>query len=288
MDQAKPVVKWVGGKRQLLPKLLPHLMAMGAPGGTWRGRYYEPFIGGGAVLFALSGQPGFRAVINDYNADLVGLYRQIQADPKALFDRLGAPEFANTAEAHAAVRAWDRQPDWPQRTALDRAARFIYLNRTSFNGVYRVNAKGFFNVPFGRYTSPGFPSLSVLEAAQRVFAAAEIRQGDFEAAVADARAGDVVYLDPPYIPVSASSSFVGYTDQGFDVGMQERLAALCDRLTADGIGWAVSNADVPLAHALYGRQRGSVVHPVMVRRPINSQASGRGAVGEIIAVCPPG
>lgn len=287
MALVKPFVKWVGGKRQLLPEILPRLREMVAPSGTWSGRYFEPFLGGGAVFFALSDDPGFCAVLNDYNAELVSLYRQVQSDPLALADRLEHAEFANTPEAHAAVKAWDRDPNWALRPPLDKAARFVYLNRTSFNGLYRVNQRGHFNAPFGKYKNPGFPSRERLLAASEALSRAEIRQGDFEAAVADARPGDVVYFDPPYIPVSASSSFVGYTHKGFDAGMQERLAALCDQLTERGVAWMVSNADVPLAHDLYGRQPGARVHRVLANRALNCKPDGRGKVGEIVAVCQP-
>lgn len=285
-NTAKPFLKWVGGKRQLLPSLLPHLQALGFPNGTWAGRYFEPFLGGGAVLFAVADVPGFRAVANDYNAELVTLYRVVKSDPTALYHRLQDAEFAATKDAHATVRAWDRAADWGTRSALDRAARFVYLNRASFNGLWRVNAKGHFNVPFNKAGNLGFPSLNTLTAASIALTHVELRQGDFEVAVADARPGDLVYLDPPYIPVSLSANFTGYTDKGFDAGMQDRLATLCDRLTEKGVSWILSNADVPLAHELYGRQPGTVVHRVLAKRAVNRDASNRGPVGEIIAVCP--
>lgn len=287
MTDAKPFLKWVGGKRQLLPQLLPHIHAIGAPLGTWSGSYIEPFVGGGAVLFALSALPGFSALVNDYNPELVNLYRVVQRAPAELAQRLADPEFANTPAAHAAVRAWDKASDWPSRPAMDHAARFVYLNRTSFNGLWRVNRSGHFNVPYGRYKNPGFPSLDALNAASQALSRVEIVQGDFAVAAARAEPGDVVYFDPPYIPVSPSSSFVGYTDRGFDVGMQERLASVCDGLTARNIAWVLSNADVPLARSLFGRQPGVTIHRVLARRSVNRNAAGRGPVGEIIAVFAP-
>lgn len=286
---AKPFLKWVGGKRQLLPALLPHFEALGWTTASQKalpGRFFEPFIGGGAVFFALSQHPGLQATLNDYNPELVNLYRQVQENPQALAEALAETPFANTAEAHRAIRGWDREEQWNHRTPLERAARFVYLNRTSFNGLWRVNSKGHFNVPFGKYKSPGFPPLEVLAAASEALQRATILNGDFEAAIAEARAGDLVYFDPPYIPASVSANFVGYTQHGFDGGMQDRLASACDRLTAMGVSWVLSNADVPLSHALFGRQDGAVVHQVQANRSINSKGDGRGPVGEIIAVCP--
>jgi DNA adenine methylase len=288
MTDAKPFLKWVGGKRQLLPALLPHLRALGAPQGKWTGRFHEPFLGGGAVFFALAQDPGFQANLNDFNPELANLYRVVQSQPDALHAQLQDPMFANTVADHAMIRSWDRLPGWPAaRTDIERAARFVYLNRTSFNGLWRVNSKGHFNVPFGRYKTPGFPSQDLLRACSAALQKATLNEGDFEACLTGVQPGDVVYLDPPYIPVSASSSFTGYTKAGFDAGMQERLAQLCDRLTAQGVHWVLSNADVPEAHALFGRQPGSVVHVVQATRSINRNANGRGPVGEIIAVSRP-
>lgn len=284
--EAKPFLKWVGGKRQLLPALLPHLKALGFAKGVWTGRYFEPFLGGGAVLFAVSNIPGFHGVANDYNDELVTLYRVVKNDPEALHRRLQDSVFAATLGSHGSIRAWDRLPDWSKHSELDHAARFIYLNRTSFNGVWRVNSKGYFNVPFNKNPNPGFPSLETLKAASLALSKVELSQGDFEASVADAVAGDLVYLDPPYIPVSASANFTGYTAKGFDAGMQERLARMCDRLTEKGVSWILSNADVPLAHELYGRQPNAVIHKVLATRALNRNGQGRGRVGEIIAVCP--
>jgi DNA adenine methylase len=286
MVSPKPFVKWVGGKRQLLPAILPHLQAMGVHRPDVR--YYEPFVGGGAVLFALADQRGAHTILNDGNPELVNLYRQVQAEPAALAARLAAPPFLNTAETYAAVRAWDRDPAFLTRySPLDRAARFLFLNRTSFNGMWRVNKQGHYNVPFGHYKAPAFATPELLQACSAALKGVEMREGDFEAALVDVRPGDVVYFDPPYIPLSASAYFVGYTKDRFEGDMQERLAALCDRLSAQGVGWVLSNADVPLARTLFGRQPRAVIHTVQANRLLNSVGGKRGPVGEIVAVCPP-
>lgn len=282
---AKPFLKWVGGKRQLLPQLLEHLplapSALARPDGP---RFFEPFMGGGALFFALEELGLARAVLNDFNPELVNVYRQVQCDPMALAARLVQPDLENTPEAFAAVRAWDRQADWPDRTGLDRAARFIYLNRTAFNGLWRVNSKGNFNVPYGKYRNPGLPKLELLQECARALANAEILEGDFEQAIAGVRPGDLVYFDPPYAPVSATSSFVGYTLAGFDAQMQERLAAVCARLEQQGVAWMLSNSDTPYTREIFGAIPGAQVHTVRAGRAINANAQGRGKVNELLVV----
>lgn len=283
---AKPFLKWVGGKRQLMPALLSHLPVDLPAFKAGNGCYFEPFIGGGALFFALQEQGIGRAVINDFNPELVNLYRVIQQDAAALDAHLKAPCFANTAEAFAQVRAWDRAEDWAQRSDLDRAARFVYLNRTAFNGLWRVNSREHFNVPYGRYKSPGIPSLETLQDAQRALANVTILHGDFEAACSQAQAGDLVYFDPPYAPVSATASFVGYTLKGFDDGMQRRLAQLCEGLTSRGVAWMLSNSDTPYTREVFGAVPGARLEVVQAGRSINRDGAGRGKVNEILVVGP--
>ena len=283
---AKPFVKWVGGKRQLLPALLEHLPLplSDLSGGA---RYFEPFTGGGALFFALEEAGLTRAVLNDANPELVNLYRTIQAHPEELADRLEDPIFANDRPAFETVRAWDREGEGlVERSDIDRAARFIYLNRTAFNGLWRVNRKGQFNVPFGRYANPGFPSREAFLEASRALAKAEVREGDFEAACQDAQAGDLVYFDPPYAPVSMTANFVGYTQGGFDDTMQRRLAAVCEALNKKGVAWMLSNSDTPYTREVFGSIPGAVVHTVQAGRSINRDKTGRGKVNEILAVGP--
>ncbi len=283
---AKPFLKWVGGKRQLMPALLQHLPVDLPEFCAGQGTFFEPFIGGGALFFALQEQGVSRAVINDFNPELVNLYQVVQQDAAALSARLEDPLFANDLNAFLAVRAWDKQDDWAARTALDRAARFVYLNRTAFNGLWRVNSKGQFNVPFGRYNNPGIPSLDTLQQAQQALTGVSILNGDFEVACSTAKAGDLVYFDPPYAPVSATSSFVGYTLKGFDDGMQKRLAGVCEGLTQRGVGWMLSNSDTPYTQEVFGSLSGARLEIVQAGRSINRDAGGRGKVNEILVVGP--
>lgn len=284
---AKPFIKWVGGKRQLMPDLLQHLPVASSDLQSGKARFFEPFIGGGALFFALQEAGLASAVLNDANPELVNLYRTVQAHPDALADRLESGEFANDKAVFEAIRSWDRQEDWEKRSELDRAARFIYLNRVSFNGLWRVNSKGFFNVPFGKYANPGFPSRQVLKDASAALAVATIRQGDFQAACADVRAGDLVYFDPPYAPVSLTANFVGYTQGGFDDTMQKRLAQACEDLSQRGVAWMLSNSDTPYTREVFGAIKGAKVHTVYAGRSVNRDKAGRGKVSEILVVGKP-
>ena len=215
MKNVKPLVKWAGGKRQLLPHIHAAL-PVDAPR-----RFYEPFIGGGAVLFSL--EPA-NARVNDLNSELINLYEVVRGGVDELIGVLAG--YPNEAEFFYALRAVDR--DAQQFAALspvERAARTLYLNRTCYNGLYRVNAAGEFNAPFGRYKNPTICDEVTLRAVHRYFADNDVSfsQGDFAAAVADAGEGDFVYFDPPYDPVNVTSSFTGYQKGGFDRAEQERL-----------------------------------------------------------------
>lgn len=278
---AKPFIKWVGGKRQLMESILQRLPSGIIP---WTGRYFEPFLGGGAVFFELQ-QRGLiqEAVLNDYNEELFNLYQVVQQKPLSLAQNLNDVRFENSAENHQNIRGWDREKDWTKKHSnLERATRFIFLNRTSFNGLWRVNAKNQFNVPFGRYKSPGFPTSLQLQEASSALRHATLLQGDFERACKDAKAGDFVYFDPPYIPLSTSSSFTSYTDAKFEDGVQERLATLCNDLTQRGVKWMLSNSSAPRAIELFGACENAKIHRVQASRMVNSDAQGRGKVEEIL------
>lgn len=283
---AKPIVKWVGGKRQLLPELLNHLPVSPSALRSGRSRYFEAFVGGGALFFALQEQGLAHAVLNDFNPELTNLYRVVQSDASKLSDRLESSDFENTPENFERVRGWDRQGDWPQRSVLDRAARFVFLNRTAFNGLWRVNSKGYFNTPYGRYAKPGIPSRQILLDAQAALSVATILTGDFEAALESTEPGDFVYFDPPYAPVSATANFVGYTQKGFDDGMQRRLADVCQALTDRGVAWMLSNSDVPYTRQVFGQIADVTVHTVQAARAINRDGAGRGKVSELLVIGP--
>ncbi|MCX5743989.1 MAG: Dam family site-specific DNA-(adenine-N6)-methyltransferase [Proteobacteria bacterium] len=210
---ATPIIKWVGGKTKLLPELLARLPDSFE-------RYYEPFIGGAALFFRVAPE---RAVLNDSNTDLVNLYATVTKDAASVIKRL-AEHRANHDERHyyAMRQKWnDDHRDWP---AADRAAAFIYLNKTCFNGLWRVNRSGDFNVPIGRYADPPICVPEALQAASRALAKAELRQGDYRAAVADAKRGDFLYFDPPYDPVTPTANFTSYTAGAFGPEQQRELA----------------------------------------------------------------
>ena len=290
---AKPFIKWVGGKRQLIEQMLPLFpskkpLSTPSPLAGWKGKYYEPFLGGGAVFFALQERGLSYAILNDYNAELINLYRSVQNDPTLLDTVLNkAPFSQNNPSTFQSIRQWDRLANWPnQYSSEERAARFIYLNRTAFNGLWRVNQKNNFNVPYGKYKNPGFPTLNTLKDSSQALAIAILTQGDFEHDLKNAQPGDFVYLDPPYVPLNPTSSFTSYTDKGFEDKMQERLAAACERLTALGVAWALSNSDCAYTRTLYGALTGVTLHTVKATRSINHQASGRGKINEILVVGP--
>lgn len=268
-----PIIKWVGGKSKLLGELAARLPAQ-------HQRYFEPFAGGAALFFHLA--PA-RAVLADLNADLIAMYRAVASDPAGMIRRL-AIHRANHDQAHyyQVRERWnDRSVSW---TPIDRAATFIYLNRTCFNGLWRVNRGGGFNVPMGRYTNPLICDPEALTAAATALAGAEVRCADYRTAVADAAAGDLVYFDPPYDPLTTTANFVSYTGGGFGPEQQVELAELVRALAARGCHVLLSNSDTPRVRALY---RGLRIDRVRCPRAINSNAAQRGDVDEVIVVAGP-
>jgi DNA adenine methylase len=262
---ARPVLKWAGGKTQLLPEILRR-----APGRIRT--YFEPFVGGGAVFFALAAEGRFeRAVLADSNPELVNVYQAIKADVNAVIRAL--LRFGHSEEEYYAIR--DSKP----RTPAGRAARTIYLNKTGYNGLYRVNRSGEFNVPFGRYKNPNYCDRENLEAVARVLADVEIEVADFEQTCARAERGDFVYLDPPYVPLSKTSNFTAYDRHPFGLPEQQRLAALFGELHARGVRALLSNSFTPETEALYAAWQ---CEKVSVARMINSRSSGRGPVPELL------
>ena len=286
-----PLIKWVGGKRKLLPTLVEHLPNREAVL-AGRARFFEPFLGGGALFLHLQARSlaaghGLQAVLNDSSPELVNLYCQVRDRPDALARELKKESYSLNETAFRTVRAWDREPGWgAARHATRRAARFLYLNKTAFNGLWRVNRAGHFNVPYGAYARLTLPDAATLKGYARLLAGVELSCGDFAASVATAQAGDVVYFDPPYAPASATASFTAYTRAGFDAGMQERLAALLAELSERGVNWVLSNSDTPFARALFGDLEGATVHNVQMARSINRDAAGRGKVDELLVVGP--
>jgi DNA adenine methylase len=263
-----PFLKWAGGKRQLLP----HILAAVPP----RVRtYYEPFVGGGAVFFALAAQGGRfeRAVLGDANAELIGCYRAIQKDVDAVIRALRPHRY----DRRYYYRLRDVDPEALAPAA--RAARLIYLNRCGYNGLYRVNRSGKFNVPFGRYRNPVICDEAKLRAAAAALRRVKLVFHDFARTLRDAQEGDFVYLDPPYVPLSSTSSFTAYAKTPFDAVEQARLAVLLRELGARKVRALLSNSDCRATRQLYDPH---LSRPVPVRRAINSVASGRGSVAELL------
>ena len=271
----QPFLKWAGGKRQLLPALRPLIPPL-----SKIKRYYEPFIGGGAVFLDVQPQT---ATINDYNAELINCYTIIRDHPDDLL--LEAAKHPNTSEHFYNVREMDRSPKYALLTPIERAARLIYLNKTCFNGLFRVNSQGQFNVPFGDYKNPAIADPAIIRALSRYLTKANITflVGDFADAVQDAQKGDFVYFDPPYDPITDPASFTGYTLDGFNRDAQRRLRELCDTLTARSVKFVLSNSDTPFIRELYDDER-YTIQDVQARRAISSVGTGRGKIGEVFVL----
>ena len=267
---AAPVVKWVGGKRQLLPQILPLIPKRMTA-------YCGPFLGGGAVLFAL--QPK-RALVNDLNQDLITVYRVIKEDADALIEHLSRHE--NTPEYFYRIRDLDRDKEaYAAMSDVEKASRLLYLNKTCYNGLFRVNASGAFNSPYGHYRRPNIVNEQTIRGVSRYFNSCDITffSGDFASVLEQVPKGGFVYLDPPYDPVSDTASFTGYNRGGFGRDEQVRLKECCDALTARGVKFLLSNSATPFIRELYGSYRVSIVQ---ARRAVNSVASRRGAIEEVL------
>lgn len=265
-----PVVKWVGGKRQLLQDILKHIPDKYST-------YYEPFVGGGAVLFHL--QPR-KMVINDINEELMNVYNVICNNVEELIEDL--KKHKNEADYFYKIRELDRDREkYAQLNNIERASRIIYLNKTCYNGLFRVNRQGEFNTPFGRYKNPNIANEATLKAVNNYFNKAKItlKCGDFEEAVKGIRKGGFVYFDPPYDPVSESANFTGYDKGGFDKDEQIRLKKLCDKLNNRGVKFLLSNSSTEFILGLYKDYNITIVK---AKRSINSKGDGRGDVNEVL------
>ena len=267
---AVPFVKWVGGKRQLIDEITPLLPSKITS-------YCEPFLGGGAVLFSI--QPS-KAIVNDLNSDLINVYEVIRDDVEELIIALTQHE--NTPEHFYAVRGLDRDKNsYRLMPKVHTAARLLYLNKTCYNGLFRVNAAGEFNTPFGYYKHPNIVNEHVLRAVSEYLNTSNITffSEDFAETLKRVTNGCFVYLDPPYDPVSDTARFTGYSKGGFDKNEQIRLKQCCDALNASGIKFLLSNSATEFIKELYHEYSISVVK---AKRVINSNASKRGAIEEVL------
>jgi DNA adenine methylase len=260
---ATPFLKWAGGKTALLPELIKHVPPR-------LRRYHEPFVGGGALFFATAPR---RAVLSDSNGELIHCWQQVRDDVSGVLDALAEHVYER---AHfERVRAVD-----PMRLApAERAARFVYLNKTCFNGLWRVNRAGRFNVPFGRYRNPSFHDPALLIRASQALRDVEILRAPFEIALQRTSPGDFVYLDPPYDPLSETASFTSYTPDAFRWEDQKRLAAACAALDNRGVRFLLSNSATPRIRDLYRRYEQRLVR---APRHISCKGEGRGRVEELL------
>lgn len=266
-QETYPIVKWVGGKRQLMFELLKNMPEN-------YNRYFEPFIGGGALFFEL--QPD-NAYISDLNEELINLYKVVRDNVEELITDLQKHDISK--EYFIEIRNIDRTEEYKNWSNVKKASRFIYLNRTCFNGMYRVNSKGEFNVPFGRYKNPRILDENNLINCSNLLQRTEIRHADFSEILKKVKKGDFVYFDPPYVPLSETSSFTSYTKDGFDLDMQFKLRDVCDELDSMGIKFLLSNSDTKLVNELYENYN---IKKVFASRQINANADGRGKITEVL------
>lgn len=252
--QAKPFLKWAGGKSKLLPAILPYVPSSIRD-------YHEPFVGSGAVFFAVVPRVSGTCRLSDLNDELVNAWQIVRDAPDKLLNAVKRYHAFNTEEDYYRVRA--EQPSDP----FERAARFVYLNQTAWNGLWRVNKHGVFNVPWGARPFRGLDR-DAIASASLAMSGVDVEHRDFRAAIANASKGDFVYLDPPYLPSSDTSKFCFYTKKRFVVQDLEELAELCARMSADGINWMMSNRDNERMRKLFAHAR---VIPFKARRSVSAQ-----------------
>lgn len=273
-----PFVKWAGGKAQLLSQFGPYFP-------TRFGRYIEAFVGGGAVFFHLYRQDRLRGkevVLIDRLEELINCYQVIQTHVEELIGELQHHEPRKLDEGYYyEVRAWDRQPGYELRSDVERAARFLFLNHTCYNGLYRVNQQGQFNVPFGRYQNPTICDEDNLRAASQALHGVSLLVGDFVQCLQVAEAGDFVYLDPPYHPLSDTASFTSYTASDFDAQDQQRLASAFRELDERDCQLMLSNSWTDLIRELYDGYQQIEVQAI---RAISCRGSERGAIPELLVM----
>jgi DNA adenine methylase len=266
-SRVRPFLKWAGGKFRVLDEILPRL-----PGGS---RLIEPFAGSAAVSLNAGYSSG---IVADSNRDLINLYRSIQVDADRFISetrQLFGGAYNNRSAFDALRSEFNESAD-----AFRRSVIFVYLNRHGFNGLCRYNGSGRFNVPFGRYKCPGLPSAEIEAFAERTAALQFIRQ-DFETTMAESQHGDVIYCDPPYVPLSVTANFTSYAPDAFGFAQQKALAEKARECAGRGVPVVISNHDTAESRALY---QGAEIHTFEVQRFISSKASTRGNAPELLAI----
>jgi len=270
----KPFVKWAGGKRQLIPILSKHIPKN-------FGSYFEPFLGGGAMLFHMvTESPKQNCIVSDLNSDLVLAYITIRDKVDELISSLknhSKNYFKNSKSYYYTVR--DSEP----RSQVEKTSRLIFLNRTCFNGLYRVNSKGKFNVPLGRYTNPNIINEENLISVNRVLKSKNIQIAcrDFSAILDDTRKNDFVYFDPPYQPVSSTANFTSYTNRNFTFDDLERLSRLCKKLDSKGCKFMLSNSNSDEVRKIFSENSWKI-KKIEANRAINSDSKKRTGHSELL------
>jgi DNA adenine methylase len=267
---AQPFIKWVGGKGRLLHKLEPML-----PPGAALMRHVEPFMGGGALFFARAPE---RALLCDVNRSLVRTYEAVRDDVEGVIGELNKlARLGHDDKAFYAAR--EGYNSAKRKTDREHAALFIYLNKTCFNGLHRVNRRGEFNVPHGKYKNPRIVDTDGLRSASLALANAELKTTGFEALLESARPGDFVYFDPPYAPMSDTANFTAYAQEGFGLADQARLRDVFRELDRRGCRLMLSNSDVPVIRDLYREWN---IDTIMAPRAVSASAAGRASVSEVV------
>jgi len=264
-----PVLKWAGGKRGLIPDIIGLF-----PANFKDLNYHEPFVGGGAVFFKIKPKSGS---INDINSRLINFYRVVRDKPEELIAE--ARQYKYDEDSYYKLR--DRF-NHSKLSDVEEAALLLYFNKTAFNGLYRVNSKGEFNVPFGRYKNPTIVPETRIRAASKILKNVEIFNKDFSYIVNYAEEGDLCYFDPPYQPVSATANFTSYSEEGFDLNEQKRLRDTCIKLDEKGVLFVLSNSYVDPIREMYEEVDNFRIVIVQARRAISSKASTRGPINEIL------
>lgn len=267
----QPFVAWAGGKQQLLPEIRKEIKRAGH-----FKSYYEPFVGGGSVLFNLLPK---QAVINDYNAELINAYQVIKTDVNGLIGELEKLE--NTSEEYYRIRALDRDPSYQRLSNLKKAARFIYLNKTCFNALYRVNKQGYFNAAYGKRKKVNIIQADNLRQISQYLNNNDIKlhTGDFAEILENVESDSLIYIDPPYVPANEIANFTRYTDNQFRETDQWRLADQCQQLDKLGVKFIASNSDTSAVHKLY---KDFNFRRVSARRYINVRGTRRNKIDEVI------
>jgi len=271
----QPFIKWVGGKRGLLTQLLEKFPKNFE-------NYHEPFLGGGAVFFELYSKgllKNKKIYLSDINSELINAYNIVKNNPNELINSLENFKEQHNKEFYYAIRELDRKEDYNNLSSLAKATRFIYLNKTCFNGLYRVNKKGYFNTPIGSYKNPNIADRDVILSASEALQNAIITNNSFKEIINNIQKNDLVYFDPPYYPLSKTSSFTAYDSNCFLEDEQFELFEVFDKLSDIKAKVLHSNSDTEFIKELYKKYDITIVN---ANRFINSKSSGRGKINEVL------